>query len=61
VSRQVLYLWLAVLRAMEEMPETPQVIFFDSGDEFGKVKRFVPGRTHRYFKKGDVMYRLNMV
>ena len=46
---------------MEEMPETPQVIFFDSGDEFGKVKRFVPGRTHRYFKKGDVMYRLNMV
>lgn len=37
----VLYLWLAVLRAMEEMPETPQVIFFDSGDEFGPVKRFV--------------------
>lgn len=38
----VLYLWLAVLLAMdEELPETPQVIFFDSGDEFSKVKRFV--------------------
>ena len=38
----VLYLWLAVLQAMdEELPETPQVIFFDSGDEFGQVKRFV--------------------
>ena len=39
---EVLYLWLAVLLAMdEELPETPQVIFFDSGDEFSKVKRFV--------------------
>eukprot|EP00435_Cladocopium_sp_Y103_P040635 s1044_g11.t1 len=38
----VLYLWLAVLLAIEgELPVTPQVIFFDSGDEFGKVKRFV--------------------
>ena len=46
----MLYLWLAVLQAMdEELPETPQVIFFDSGDEFGQVKRFVAwklrGRT----------------
>lgn len=45
---QVLYLWLAVLQAMdEELPETPQVIFFDSGDEFGQVKRFVAWRKHK--------------
>eukprot|EP00438_Fugacium_kawagutii_P023025 Skav229902 [mRNA] locus=scaffold2151:426328:503153:- [translate_table: standard] len=38
----VLYLWLAVLRAIdEELHETPRVIFFDSGDEFVKVQRFV--------------------
>ena len=43
---QVLYLWLAVLAAMEEeLPETPQVIFFDSGDEFGQVSHNQnPGR-----------------
>ena len=31
----------------EELPETPQVIFFDSGDEFGQVKRFVAWRKHK--------------
>lgn len=39
----MLYLWLAVLMSMdEELPEKPQVIFFDSGDEFRQVKRFEP-------------------
>ena len=56
---QVLYLWLAVLRAMEEIAETPQVIFFDSGDEFGKVKRFVPGEKVVKDVKGcDVQVRI---